>query len=478
MQLKKAALLLFVVFVCIIVSYLCFFRNVDNEVENEELEDNRKSSQNVRKKSKAYPLNSFTMSPGNSILKTPQPNNRPQNHVSNRKQIYHNLFHPANASDLWVTLDNKRLAVRRLAYYDARDPDKPSLILNALYDLRHSRKPRVFVHLKYSNEFSQCLPMKYKTKSGKLDRGMREYYVYFLLSTKESVSEIPESVALSLNKDCNDLSSNIPVQSLEQGPDLINYAVCLHKALFSISDVQVLVDWIELNKALGAELLILYFQTAPENMYTVLKPYIKQGLVEVIDWNLMKPTVPVSYTRDLGQSGVINECIYRNMNRVKYLALTDIDEFIVPESKFEKVGDMVEYLEEKTKSKPVSAYRFHNTYYFEDPVSVPQVKDVSFCPKMKLPRYFRRTQRATHAEKYGSDKLVVKTRAVNVVQVHFVVDKQKEYEAEYEVPNDIGRSNHYRWPYRMADFTPHEYSDIMGRYVATVIPKIKSVMCE
>ena len=135
-------------------------------------------------------------------------------------------------------------------------------------------------------------------------------------------------------------------------------------------------------------------------------------------------------------------------------------------------------MKEKTKSKPVSAYRFHNTYYFEDPVSVPQVKDVSLCSKMKLPRYFRRTQRATHAEKYGSDKLVVKTRAVNVAQVHFVVDKQKEYEAEYEVPNDIGRSNHYRWPYRMNGHTPHEYSDIMGRYAATVIPKIKSVMCK
>ena len=213
-------------------------------------------------------------------------------------------------------------------------------------------------------------------------------------------------------------------------------------------------------------------------MYDVLKPYIADGLVEVIDWNLMNPTVPITYTRDLGQSGVINECIYRNMNRVKYLALTDIDEFIVPESKFEKIGEMMKYLEETTKSKPVSAYRFLNTYYFEDPVSVPQVKEVSLCPSMKLPRYFRRTQRATHAEKYGSDKLIVKPTAVNVAQVHFVVDNQKEYEAEYLVPNDIGRSNHYRWPYRMNGLTPHEYSDIMGRYAASVIPKIKSVMCK
>ena len=237
-------------------------------------------------------------------------------------------------------------------------------------------------------------------------------------------------------------------------------------------------DWVELNRALGAELLVLYYHSVPDNMYTILQPYVDTGLVEVIDWNLKEPSIPKMHTLDNGMSGVINECIYRNMNRVKYLALTDIDEFIVPESKFEKIGEMMKYLEETTKSKPVSAYRFLNTYYFEDPVSVPQVKEVSLCPSMKLPRYFRRTQRATHAEKYGSDKLVIKPTAVNVAQVHFVVDNQKEYQKEYEVPNDIGRSNHYRWPYRMADFTPHEYSDIMGRYAASVLPKIKSVLCK
>ena len=370
-------------------------------------------------------------------------------------------------------------------------------MFNAMYDLRHTEKPNVFVELKYPDKSTKCLQLEYKSQSGSLSDAMQEFYVYFLLWTKDPVKERPETVALTLDKDCSKdkLSNSISVQGLVPGPNAVKYAVCLHKALFGISDpqvsnydasnyyllllhLQVVVDWVEINRELGAELLMLYYQDVPEIMYTVLQPYIKTGLLEVIDWSLKEPSIPKMHTLDNGMSAVINECIYRSMNRVKYLSLTDIDEFIVPEAKFEKVGDMMEYLEEQTKSKPVSAYRFHNTYYFEDPVSVPQVKDVSLCSKMKLPRYFRRTQRATHAEKYGSDKLVVKTKAVNVAQVHFVVDKQKEYEAEYEVPNDIGRSNHYRWPYRMADFTPHEYSDIMGRYAATVIPKIKSVMCK
>lgn len=161
----------------------------------------------------------------------------------------------------------------------------------------------------------------------------------------------------------------------------------------------------------------------PRHMYDILLPYINSGLVEVIDWSLKGPSIPSDiYTWDNGMSGVINECIYRNMNRVKYLGLHDIDEYIVPEMNFKTVPQMLTHLEYIARSQPVSAYQFHNTYYFIDNKTVPQVKGYTPpCKAMSLPRYFARTQRATHAETYGSDKLLVKTEAVNVVQVHVCV---------------------------------------------------------
>lgn len=238
-----------------------------------------------------------------------------------------------------------------------------------------------------------------------------------------------------------------------------------------------LVDWVELNKELGAEIITVYFQDVREPMYNILKPYIKSGLVEVLDWSMKKPTIE-EYTFCFGQSAVINECIWRNMYRVKYLGLFDIDEFIVPGLNYRRCPEMLQYLEKLKKTVPASAYHFRNTYWFEDNVTVPEAKNIKVCSKMRLPRYFKRTQRATHPEKYGSDKLIVKPKAVNSVQVHYVVDRQKGYGPEYIVPNDVGLSHHYRKPYRMPNFTPHEYSGIMGRYMAQVLPRIQEQMCK
>ena len=240
-------------------------------------------------------------------------------------------------------------------------------------------------------------------------------------------------------------------------------------------------DWVELNKELGAEIITVYFQSVPDSMYEAMIPYIETGLVEVLDWNLIKaPTIFASnkgYGHD-GQSGLINECLYRNLYRVKYLALIDIDEFIVPGLKFERCPEMLQHLDELTKSKPTSAYMFYNTHFFDDNITVPEARNVHLCPKMHLPLYFQRTQRATNPEKYGWNKLVVKPEAVDSVQIHHIVSQRAGYIGEYEVPNDIGLSHHYRYPYRMKHLTPHEYCAIMGRYVDNVLPRIKSQMCK
>ena len=108
-----------------------------------------------------------------------------------------------------------------------------------MYDLRHAQKPDVFVRLRYSNGSSQCLQLEYKTQSGSLSEGMQEFYVYFLLSTKDPVKQRPTSVALSLDTGCDKVSTDIAVQGLVPGPGAVTYGVCLHKALFQINEPQV-----------------------------------------------------------------------------------------------------------------------------------------------------------------------------------------------------------------------------------------------
>ena len=50
--------------------------------------------------------------------------------------------------------------------------------------------------------------------------------------------------------------------------------------------------------------------------------------IEILPWNLRMRSQKEIRTE--GLFAALNDCLYRNMYRFKYLALVDLDEFIVP----------------------------------------------------------------------------------------------------------------------------------------------------
>ena len=44
-----------------------------------------------------------------------------------------------------------------------------------------------------------------------------------------------------------------------------------------------------------------------------MTPYIKEGIVEVLDLNFKPPLISSYTTKDWGQAGTVNECIYHNL---------------------------------------------------------------------------------------------------------------------------------------------------------------------
>ena len=109
-----------------------------------------------------------------------------------------------------------------------------------------------------------------------------------------------------------------------------------------------------------------------------------------------KPLVIPGYTKDWGQSVVITECVYRNMYRVKYLGLYDIDEYIVPQ-KVKTILELIYSIEFRSKRAcNASSYSFENVYYYDRERLLPELSQSSLlteCPGMKLPRYYTFTLR-------------------------------------------------------------------------------------
>ena len=348
-----------------------------------------------------------------------------------------------------------------------------------MHDLKKfNEKPELYALLDYNKRSSLCVKLVVRTQVGPVVPKWHQFWVSYLLKTSSKIpTEIPLQIKLSTNPQCVNLSVSFPVQS-DTASKNYTFGICLHQPLYNLKDPQSLIDWIELNLALGAEIITVYFQSVPKSFYDILLPYINANIVEVLDWNIN--AVLSGYTSAWGQVGLINECIYRNLYRVKYLALTDIDEFIIPQQKkYVKITDLLPVLE---RSSPKAAsYVFFHTMFWSDGVSLPDVKYAVKCDKMKWPHYVTYTLRTgdpiVDAKSHPNHKVIVKPQAMISADVHAVRLVKNGYTSHYDVPINVGLMFHYRFRPRYKIPKKKKRSFLMSRYFNQTLQGIQSHIC-
>ncbi|MCL2737444.1 MAG: glycosyltransferase family 92 protein [Alphaproteobacteria bacterium] len=80
-------------------------------------------------------------------------------------------------------------------------------------------------------------------------------------------------------------------------------------------------EWIEFHRLVGVEKFYLYDNESTDNTKEILAPYIKKGIVEYTYFPGQKQQRPA-----------YNDCIRRHKYDTKWLAIFDLDEFLVPVS--------------------------------------------------------------------------------------------------------------------------------------------------
>lgn len=78
-----------------------------------------------------------------------------------------------------------------------------------------------------------------------------------------------------------------------------------------------LAEWITFHRNVGFEHFYLYNNFSTDDFKTVLEPFIREGLVTLIDW-----------PRPQGQVSAYQHCIRRHWHEALWIALIDIDEFL------------------------------------------------------------------------------------------------------------------------------------------------------
>lgn len=113
-------------------------------------------------------------------------------------------------------------------------------------------------------------------------------------------------------------------------PKKHNLSIC---AVFR-NEAPYLKEWIEYHRLIGVDHFYLYNNNSVDRFREVLNPYIKQGIVSLVQWPDRLGTLidkyPFMWTLSTQIPAYENAAGWRTPKETKWLAFVDIDEFLVP----------------------------------------------------------------------------------------------------------------------------------------------------
>ncbi|XP_028400777.1 uncharacterized protein LOC114523915, partial [Dendronephthya gigantea] len=199
------------------------------------------------------------------------------------------------------------------------------------------------------------------------------------------------------------------------------------------------------NKVLGAEWFTFYIYSADKNVLQTLHEYVREGTVEVVlNWGKGLPGASTHY---FGQTLSINECMYRNLYRVKYLVYADLDEFIVPRKSL-GWGTLMKELENPQFGTFVFRHAFFFASYNETAFDANAIDVHVLCDGsrfVELPQFLTHVVRSQKV--YPSrqkSKFITKPLYSSVVGVHEIFKHVEEHITSHVVPTDCALLHHYR----------------------------------
>lgn len=230
------------------------------------------------------------------------------------------------------------------AYYDERYPKRYVRIMAVLSLNKSRRKLKVFCHFTTNGtEFKQeAIFYELCENHGKPFGGFilscevpREVTKVCLVTVSMEIVSInskyipPSTTMHTLQVTRLTPQDYTQQQTYNNVSKQFNFTVCI-PPLFGDIASEKLIEFIELNRLLGFQHFIFYTaKLNSEDTLKVLDYYKTMNVVTVIDFNLPS-VIQKSKIWYNGQLSAHNDCLYRAMSITNFVALIDIDEFIVP----------------------------------------------------------------------------------------------------------------------------------------------------
>lgn len=212
------------------------------------------------------------------------------------------------------------------------------------------------------------------------------------------------------------------------------FTVCIPPLYDNVS-VPKVVEFIEVTRMLGANFFTFYDYDIEERLRQVLKAYEDDGILEVKSWKHKFTHENVWY---YGQSASVWDCMFHNMEATKYIALNDVDEFIVPRNS-DNWHDMMKKMKGDLEDN-VAAYRFRSVVFDNTRVKKPPDHDPEIRQLITLDTVVRDL-----VPNEMRSKMIVDPQRVKQAGIHHLAQAiDQQYVCRFVRDNDA-LLHHYRW---------------------------------
>ncbi|XP_028996055.1 uncharacterized protein LOC114849126 isoform X2 [Betta splendens] len=227
----------------------------------------------------------------------------------------------------------------------------------------------------------------------------------------------------------------------------LNFTVCISNLFGKYNNVLQFAQTLEIYRLLGVDRVVIYNTSCGPELNRLLHSYSQEGFVEMVPWPIDKHLNPshgwqhLKHEGDLhyfGQLTTLNECIYRSMERSRYVLLNDIDEIIMP-YQHDSLTSLMDTLQ--TQHPNTGVFLIENHIFPRKPLEerikgpLPQWSGVSG---------FNILQNICREEPdrsvYHPHKMIIQPRLVEQTSVHEVL---KMFGEMFKVPLEVCRIIHH-----------------------------------
>ncbi|KAM4541740.1 uncharacterized protein PAE49_018646 isoform 2-T3 [Odontesthes bonariensis] len=229
-------------------------------------------------------------------------------------------------------------------------------------------------------------------------------------------------------------------ESEERSFDL---TVCISNLYGDYNNVLQYTQALEMYRLLGVDRVVIYNTSSGIDLTRVLQSYSQEGFVEIVPWPISEHLNPshgwlhsehggdVHY---FGQLTTLNECIYRSMQRSRYVLLHDIDEIIMP-YQHDNLMSLMNMLQQQHPN--VGEFLIENHIFprkkFE-PSGKFHLPQWSGVPGINILEHIHKEE--PNRNEYHPHKMIIRPRLVEQTSVHEVLIKSGD---RYKVPQELCR---------------------------------------